>query len=57
MSSIRAVHIVELRSALAQAYAAAGRAAPQYTDPGLGAATTVRAVHVAELRGGVRGLE
>ena len=39
--------MVELREALAAAYAAAGRAAPRWTDPAPAAgATPIRAVHL-----------
>ncbi len=56
--TIRGVHLAELRSALDEAYVAQGRARPRYTDatvtPG---ATTVKAVHVMELRAAVVALE
>jgi len=46
-----------MRSALNQAYQAAGRAAPTYTDPVLGAGLTpARAAHIAELRAAVQAL-
>ena len=51
---VRLVHL-EVRRALAEAYAAAGRAAPDWTDavpvPGV---TPIRAVHLMELRDAVR---
>ena len=54
----RAVHLTELRGALAAAYAAAGRLAPAYTDaavtPGV---TAMRSAHLQELRAAVVGLE
>ena len=56
--TIRGIHLAELRSALDEAYVAQGRARPRYTDatvtPG---ATTVKAVHVMELRAAVVALE
>ena len=58
VAPLRLVHLVELRSALAAAYGAAGRPAPRWTDPLPAARTTpVRAVHVTELRAGVAALE
>lgn len=54
-SRVKAVHLVELRAALAAARAALGITARSYTDPTIAAATTtVRAVHITELRNGVR---
>lgn len=51
---IRAVHVVELRSALAELYAARGLSSPVYTDAGLSAqATLVRAVHITEIRNAI----
>ena len=53
---VRLAHLLELREALAAAYAAAGRAAPRWT----GAApspTPIRAAHVMELRVAVIALE
>ena len=58
MTPIGFVHLVELRSALAAAYRAAGRPVPRWTDPSPVARTTpVRAVHVMELRACVVALE
>jgi hypothetical protein len=54
---IRSAHISELRRALADAYSAAGRPAPQYTDADITSGTLVRAVHITELRAAVRALE
>jgi hypothetical protein len=53
-TSVRAVHLTELRAALAEAYAVAGAAPPIYTDqaitPGV---TTIKAAHITELRAAV----
>jgi hypothetical protein len=54
---IRAPHITDLRTALAQAYLAFGQTPPTYTDPGLGAGTTIKAVHIAELRAALTAIE
>ena len=55
---MKAVHLTELRSALAAAYAAAGRTAPDLTDPTIVAgSTSIRAVHIKELRDAVVFLE
>jgi len=46
-----------MRTALTQAYQAAGRAAPSFSDPSLSVgATLVRAAHIAELRAAVLAL-
>ena len=54
----KTAHLLELRAALNQAYAAAGRRLPSYTDaavqPGV---TAIKAVHVNELRRAVDLLE
>lgn len=47
---VRALHIVEMREALRQAYAAAAATPPTYTDPSLSAGMTIRAAHITELR-------
>lgn len=50
-ASVKAVHLVELRTALNQAYQTAGRVIPTYTGPALGSLiTTIGAVHVNESR-------
>lgn len=49
VTPIRAVHITEPRSALAQAYTACGRTAPAWTDPQLQSGMPIRAVHFSEL--------
>ena len=52
------MHLTELRAALSEAYAAAGRAAPAYTDPVVTpGATVIRAAHLMELRAAVAALE
>jgi hypothetical protein len=47
---IKASHIAEMRTALAQAYSNAGRTLPVYSDPALAAGMLIKAVHIAELR-------
>jgi hypothetical protein len=55
---VKAVHLAELREALAGAYAAANQSAPSYTDATVSAGgTLIRAVHIAELRTAVTALE
>jgi len=56
---IKSQHVLELRTALNQAYAAHGVSppAPSYTDPGLPGGTLVKAVHITELRNAVIALE
>lgn len=54
---IRALHLQELRTALGQAYGAAGRSQPAYTDSAPLNGVFVKAVHIAELRTAVVGLE
>jgi hypothetical protein len=47
---VKANHFLELRSALQDAYVAAGRAVPVYTDPTLvPQVTVIKAVHILEL--------
>ena len=51
-------HLLELRAALAAAYAAARRPAPRWTDAApAGGTTPIRAAHVTELRAAVVALE
>ena len=58
MTRVRGVHLIELRSALAEAYRAAGRVAPRWTDAAPSAGSTpIRAAHVTELRAAVLALE
>jgi hypothetical protein len=54
---IKAVHVTEMRTALGQAYTAHGLPPPTYTDPVLAAGTTVKAIHITELRNAVISLE
>jgi hypothetical protein len=57
-TTIRVQQILDLREALRQAYVAAGRAAPTYTDPTPIAGTTiVKAVHITELRAALTAIE
>jgi hypothetical protein len=49
-TSGKAVHIVELRTAVNAMRAAAGLGAATFTDPTLGGGTPIRAVHINELR-------
>ena len=58
MTPVRLVHLLELRSALAAAYAASGRSAPRWTDASpVGGTTAIRAAHLMELRAAVVALE
>ena len=55
---VKATHVLDLRTALQDAYVAAGRAAPNYTDPTLTPQQTfIRAVHINELCGAVVAVE
>lgn len=55
---MKRVHVTELRTALAEAYQAAGRTQPTYPEPTITAGQTViRASHLSELRTAVRSLE
>ena len=57
VTPVRAVDVAELRTALAEAYTAAGRTPPTYTDPTLApGVTVVTATHIAELRAAVLAL-
>ena len=54
-TSIKAVHLTQLRSALDQARAKIGIPAVIYTDPAIASGTmTIKAAHVADLRNGVK---
>ncbi len=56
--AVKAVHISELRTALLQAYTAAGRTAPAFIDSSLvPAISAIRVVHIQELRDAVIHLE
>ena len=57
MTTIRAVHITELRTGLEEAYPAAGLTPPTYTDPHLAAGSTMKAVHISEIRAAVVALK
>ena len=54
---IRAVHITGLRAALSAVYDAAGVPAPLYTDSPLAAGTSMKVVHIAELRSAIIAIE
>jgi hypothetical protein len=55
---IKATHFLELRSALHDAYIAAGQTAPTFTDPALAVQQTfIRAVHLNELCSAVAAVE
>ena len=55
---IKAVYIAELRTALDAVYTQRGRVVPAYSDPTLTAgATTIRGLHISELRAAVRLIE
>jgi hypothetical protein len=53
-SQIKGVHVLELRNALAGVYTQRSRPVPVYTDPAL---TTIRGMHISELRMAVRLIE
>jgi hypothetical protein len=55
--TVRAQHILDLRTALGQVYTAASRTQPSYADPGLAIGTTIKRPHVAELRAAVIAIE
>ena len=58
VTPVRLVHLLELRSALVAAYAAAGRPVPQWTDAApAGGTTPIRAAHLMELRAAVLAFE
>jgi hypothetical protein len=57
VTPVKAVHVTQMRTALTQAYQAAGRTAPSFSDPSLTAGlTAVRAAHIAKLRAAVLAL-
>ncbi len=57
ITAIQAIHITELREALRQTYLSALMPPPTYTDPSLGIGTTMKAVHVTQLRAAVLAIE
>ena len=58
VTPVKAVHITQMRTALSQAYQAAGRTPPTYSEPSLIAGQTpIRAAHIAELRAAVLALQ
>ena len=57
ITPINAIHLAELRTALNDAYLAVGRTPPTYTDPTAAAELIIKAVHLNELRAGVRALQ
>jgi len=56
-SIVRAQHIVDIRTALSQVYAALSLTPPTYTDPALSIGTTIKAVHIEELRAAIIAIE
>ena len=57
VTPVRGVHLTELRAALAEAYAAAGRQGPVWTNADPAGAIVIRAAHLMELRDAVLALE
>jgi hypothetical protein len=57
VTPIRAVHVIELRTALLQAYAAVGQPEPIFTDQSINSTMVIRAVHFNELRAAIVALE
>jgi hypothetical protein len=57
VSMITGQRLLQVRTALSEAYTAAGVTAPTFTDPGLPAGTVVKAVHIQELRAAILALE
>ena len=58
MTTVKAIHVADLRAALEGVYLARTLAAPAYTDPTLPPAlTAIKAIHIAELRQFVTALE
>ena len=56
-SLVTGQNLLQIRTALSEVYVASGRTAPAFTDPGLPAGTTIKAVHIAQLRAAIRALE
>ena len=58
VTPVRLAHLLDLRSVLSVAHAAAGRPAPRWTDATpVAGATPIREVHVMETRAAVMALE
>ena len=55
-TAVKALHFMEMRTALAQLYAAAGVALPAFTDATL-SGVAVKAAHITELRAAVAAIE
>jgi hypothetical protein len=54
---VQAQHIIDMRMALSQVYTAASVTPPTYTDSVLSAGTTMKAVHIEELRAAIIAIE
>ena len=50
-------HLDDLRTALSEAYVAAGRTAPIYLESAVAGTTPIRASHIAELRAAIIAIE
>ena len=58
VTPVRRIHVIELRTALDEAYQATGLPLPMYTDQNVTVGETlIRAIHLEELRAAVRALE
>ena len=58
VTAVKLAHLLDLREALGEAFSAAGRPVPRWTDAApVGGATPIRAVHLTELRSAVVALE
>jgi len=57
ITPVRAAHVRELRAALNEAYVAAARPAPEYTDAIAAGSTPIRALYLEELRSALVALE
>ncbi len=57
ITPIKTIHLTELRTALDDAYRAVGRTPPTYTDSAAAAGLIIQAVHLNELRAGVRAFQ
>ena len=56
-TTVKAQHLVEMRSAVIEAFQSAGLTAPSFTDAVMAGQTVIRAIHIAELRAAVVTLE